>query len=1437
MYLVFDTETTGLPIRYDAPLTDFENWPRLVQIAWQLHEDDGSFVQAKNLTVFPDGFDIPYSSAKIHGISTEKAQAEGIPIKDVMSEFLEDVKQTRIQVGHNLRFDLNIVGSEILRLGWENPLEDIPVLDTQLESTEYCAIPGGRGGKFKWPRLNELHSKLFGEEFDEAHNAAADVEATARSFFKLGELKVIELNPPLRSDIMAHLKKIATEILSSVDRREDENEDTDGIEQSTDHFIDHPFAHLHVHSKYSILQATCDINEMVAKAGEDKMPAVALTDLGNMYAAFHFVKAIGNYNKKAKEKAEEKGMDFTPLKGIVGCEFFICRNHTDKSVKDNGFQIPLLAKNKSGYHALAKLSSTAFVDGYYYVPRIDKDVLIGHKENLIALSGGIRGEIPQLVLNIGERQAEEAVLWWKETFQEDFYLELINHGLDEEKHVNSFLIEMAEKHDIKLVAANNVFYLDKENANAHDILLCVKENEKKQTPIGRGRGYRYGFPNDEFYFKSQDEMKAVFHDRPDAIENIQEVVDKIEPFTLARDVLLPEYDIPVEFVDSKDAEDGGKRGEMAYLRHLTYQGAKERYGEISDEIKERLDFELDTIEMTGYPGYFLIVQDFTGKAREMGVDVGPGRGSAAGSAVAYCIGITNVDPIKYNLLFERFLNPDRVSLPDIDIDFDDRGRDKVIQYVIDKYGENQVAQIITYGTMAAKSSIRDTARVLDLSYDEADRLAKLMPDTSLAKLFKPIEEVKKKLSGEDLQKGFQFRDIAEEESPMGDTIRQARVLEGSVRNTGIHACGVIITPDDITNFVPVALAKDTGMYCTQFDNSVVESAGLLKMDFLGLKTLTIIKDAVANIQKRHGVKIIPDDIPLDDEKTYELFQKGNTVGIFQYESTGMQKYLKELKPSVFEDLIAMNALYRPGPLEYIPEFIDRKHGRSEIIYDLDDMEEHLKETYGITVYQEQVMLLSQKLAGFTKGEADMLRKAMGKKIFALLETLKPKFIAGGIERKHDPEVLEKIWKDWEAFASYAFNKSHSTCYAWIAYQTAYLKANYPAEFMSAVLSNNMNDIKSVSLFMEEAKHQKIPVLGPDVNESDYYFTVNKNGAIRFGLGAVKGVGSGAVDIIVKERENGSYQSIFDVTSRVDLRSVNKKTLEGLALAGAFDGFDGSHRGLYFAETEKGTVLELAIRFGNQVQEKENSTQMDIFGEISEMDIQEPVLPEAPEWNRLQALKKEKEVVGIFISGHPLDDFKHEIRFFVNASLADLENEEKIVNKELSLAGIVSKVDHRVNQRGQGWGILTLEDYQDRYDFRFFGEDYQKFKHFMDLNVFLHMKIMVQERTFTDKETGQQRRRTYMNYRSIQLLSDVFKNDERKVELIVPLDHIKDDFADRINHLLSKHAGKQAVKIHVFDREDKDISISLHSRMKRVDISKELIEDLESFEGMGYRLSK
>ena len=1436
MYLIFDTETTGLPKRWDAPITDTNNWPRCIQIAWQLHDDMGKLIEHQDYLIKPEGFNIPYDAERIHGISTELAQAEGIALSEVLEKFNIALSKAKYIVGQNLGFDVNIMGCEFQRLGVDSPMASLPVLDTCTEITaSLLKLPGGRGGKFKLPTLTELHSYLFNKPFSEAHNATADVEATTRCFLELIRKEIFtkeELDVPAsyfqdfqnknpREIELIGLKHINLKEASEKIRQQFGEKQTavvskEALSENKKVLIDTDFVHLHNHTQFSVLQSTISIAALVKAAAQQKMPAVAMTDHANLMGAFHFVRDILYHNKAADAKnkaAIENGEEPTevPMKPIVGCEFFVCEDHKDKTRKDNGYQIVLLAKTKKGYHNLAKMSSIAYTEGFYYVPRIDRKVIQEFKEDIIVLSGNLYGEIPNKVLNLGENQAEEALLWWKNEFKEDFYIEVMRHNQEDENRVNTSLIALARKNEVKLIATNNIFYIDKENANAHDILLCVRDGEKQTTPIGRGRGYRYGLPNQEYYFKSGDEMKQLFADLPEAISNISEIVDKIEIFDLAREVLLPKFEIPVEFNDPEDEKDGGVRGENAYLRHLTYEGANRRYKEITPEIQERLDFELLTISNSGYPGYFLIVQDLIAEARSMGVSVGPGRGSAAGSVVAYCLKITNIDPLLYNLLFERFLNPDRVSLPDIDIDFDDEGRSSVMDYVIRKYGSKQVAQIITYGKMATKSAIRDTARVLDLPLFEADKIAKLIPGMmpskwNLARFLSEKDDViKKAVRPEEYDKIKELIGIANEEDLGGETIQQAKILEGNLRNTGIHACGVIITPSDITNFVPVATAKDSDLYVTQFDNSVVESAGLLKMDFLGLKTLTLIKDTVKLVKYRTGIDLNPDEFPIDDLKTYELFQRGETVGIFQYESPGMQKYMKELKPTVFPDLIAMNALYRPGPIAYIPSFIKRKNGEEPIVYDLDDCEELLKDTYGITVYQEQVMLLSQKLADFSKGDADVLRKAMGKKMIDVLAKMEPKFISQAMAKGHAKEKLEKIWNDWKAFAEYAFNKSHSTCYAWIAYQTAYLKANYPAEYMAAVLSNNMSDIKQVSFFMEECKRMGLQVLGPDVNESFYKFTVNDNYAVRFGMGAIKGVGSGAVATIVENRKDAKYKSIFDLTKRIDLRSANKKALENLALAGGFDSFTGVTRAQYFHDDGDGiTFYEKAIRYGSKFQENENSSQVSLFGEASDVQIPEPIVPPCEDWSTMEKLAKEKEVVGIYISGHPLDDFKFEMKYYCPAKLESLKTLEQYVNKNLTFGGIITNVQHRVAKNGKGWASFLLEGYDESYEFKIFGDDYMKNRYYLVPNSFTYMKIGIKE-GWADKETGK-KGEPRLQFLDFKLLQDVFDNFAKKLIIHLNIKDLQSDLIHRLSTLFQDNKGDNSVTFEVMEIEKIKIQV-------------------------------
>lgn len=1172
------------------------------------------------------------------------------------------------------------------------------------------------------------------------------------------------------------------------------------------------FAHLHCHTQFSLLDGAAPIASMLDKAKADGQKAVALTDHGNMFGAFKFV-------------SEAHKRDLLP---IIGCEFYMVEDRHRKSFsrakgeKDRRFHQLLLAKNTKGYENISKLCSLGFIDGLYgKFPRIDKELLSEYSEGLIATSCCIGAEIPQAIIQGDLEKAEELLKWYVDVFGEDFYVELQRHrGLENidglgisQEDVNQQLLKFAKKYNLKVIATNDSHYVEEEDASPHDILLSINTNSLITDEK------RFKFPSNDFFFKTQAEMNSLFSDVPFAIDNTMEIASKVEDMELARDILLPAYNIPPQFKNQDE-----------YLRHLTYEGARVRYGHISPAIEERLNFELDVIRNSGYPGYFLIVQDFTTAAREMGVSVGPGRGSAAGSAVAYCIGITNVDPIKYDLLFERFLNPERVSLPDIDIDFDDEGRQKVIDYVIDKYGQNQVAQIVTYGTMAARMSLRDVGRVLNIPLPDVDRVAKSFPSHLKATLNKVLEaeDINAKLKGsmnaEDVEKAYQFRQLAEGDDEIAHMIKSAKKLEGSVRNTGIHACGVVITPDEITKYVPVKADKDTGMLVTQFDNSVAEDAGLLKMDFLGLKTLTIIKNAVKMVKENYGVELDMDEVPLDDQKTYELFQRGETIGIFQYESPGMQKHMKNLIPTAFEDLIAMNALYRPGPIEYIPEFIDRKHGRSPIVYDLPDMEGYLKETYGITVYQEQVMLLSQKLAGFTKGQADMLRKGMGKKKKAVIDALYPKFVEGGQANGHPKDVLDKIWKDWEAFASYAFNKSHSTCYALVAFQTAFLKAHYPAEFMSAVLTNNKNDLSKLTFFLSECKRMGLDVLGPDINESLSDFAVNKQGQIRFGLSALKGVGEGPVEAILKDRkEKGDYNTPFELVRRQNLRTVNKKVLESLVNGGGLDRF-GIDRSHYFKPSGKyDTFVEHLLKYGAAHQHQLEDAAMSLFGASKDVMIPEPDVPTGETWPLIFKLNREKQVTGIYISGHPLDDYKIEMEHFVTCALNELDKHQR--KNSINVAGFLTSARHLISKNGNGWGVFEISDYTTSVEFKLFGDDYQRNKEMLEPGKALFIKGGFQKAwnselmEFKPKEIG--------------LLEGVGERMTTAITLKLPIHNLTDQLVVGIQELCRNHKGQHNLRMQFIDPSDK-IKLDMRAQRVKVNASAEFVKDVEAM-GLEYVL--
>ncbi len=1182
------------------------------------------------------------------------------------------------------------------------------------------------------------------------------------------------------------------------------------------------YSHLHVHTQFSLLDGAADIKKLYKKAINDEMPAMAITDHGNMFGVFNFVAEAYKHRKNPNDPNDKS----LKVKPIVGCEFYVVEDRTRKQFtkdqKDRRYHQLLIAKNEIGYKNLSKLCSLGYMEGYYSKwPRIDKSLLLKYHEGLIATSCCLGAMVPQAILKEDEATAEKEFKWWLDLFGEDYYIELQRHNLPEQEKVNKLLLEFAVKYGVKIIASNDSHYVEQQDSNAHDILLCVNTGELQRTPISSdeedGKGFRFGFPNDQFYFKTQSEMGQLFADLPQAIDNTNEIVSKVELLDLKKDILLPNFQVPSTFKDQDD-----------YLEHITYMGAKERYKELSPEVEERIRFELFTVRTMGFAGYFLIVADFIRAGRDMGVLIGPGRGSAAGSVVAYCIGITNIDPIKYNLLFERFLNPDRKSMPDIDTDFDDEGRQKVIDYVVEKYGKNQVAQIVTYGSMAAKMSLKDVARVLDLPLQEANALAKLVPDrpgTSLDTVINaPIEQLQKddNYNG-DIDNIKELRQIyALKDEAKSKVIKEALILEGSVRGTGVHAAGIIIAPYDLTDILPVAISRDSDLLLTQYEGKVIEDAGVLKMDFLGLKTLTIIKYALKIIKENKQIEIDLDNIPLDDEATFKLYQKGETNGTFQFESSGMQKYLKELKPDKFEDLIAMNALFRPGPLEYIPNFIKRKHGKEAVTYDLDAMEEFLGETYGITVYQEQVMLLSQKLANFTKGDADTLRKAMGKKQKEVLDKMKSKFMDGCKTNGHDLTKAEKVWTDWEAFASYAFNKSHSTCYAFVAYQTAYLKAHYPAEYMAAVLTNANGQINKITFFMEECRKQGIPVLGPDINESQTNFTVNKRGEIRFGFSGIKGLGEAAIDNIVSERKtNGPFQDIYEFIQRVNLRTVNKKTLESLVWAGALDTFEAIDRSQYFLANDKNiTFIEALIRYGNVCKEATANKTATLFGEMTADQIQQPTIPTGELWPLIYKLKLERETVGIYISGHPLDDFKWEIRTMRLTKIKDIP---AFKDKSFKLCGIVTKENHKISQKGTGFGFFTLEDYDSEIEFPLYSNDYLKFKHLLFVGSIVCIEgtykkgFNSEEYRFFPNQITPLDGMGSRNFKGIKILSNIVDLDDVQVGQL----------GEFIRDLPT---GKQQVETHLYDIQEGLVHVLPLKR--KVELEMQACDQLEA---MGFAI--
>lgn len=1235
------------------------------------------------------------------------------------------------------------------------------------------------------------------------------------------------------------------------------------------------FIHLHVHTYYSILDGQSPVEKLVDKAVANGMRGMAITDHGNMFG----VKELYNYCNKINGKLKEQGKE--PFKPIFGCEMYVARRTKADRVKEKGdaggYHLIVLAKNYHGYKNLIKLVSRAWVDGFYSKPRTDRADLEKYHEDLIVCSACIAGEVPAKILKGDIPGAREAIEWYKSIFGDDYYLELQRHEVKDpnqranretfplQQRANKELIKLAKEYGIKVVCTNDCHFVDQENAEAHDHLLCLSTGKELNDPT------RMLYSKQE-WFKTREEMNEIFADVPEALSNTLEILDKVETYSIDHSPIMPFFPIPEEFGTEEETrkrispeelfrefttDENGKeimsheeaekkikklggidklyriKFEADYLAKLAYDGAKRLYGEpLTDEVYERIKFELHIMKTMGFPGYFLIVQDFINSAQdELGVMVGPGRGSAAGSVVAYCLGITKIDPIKYDLLFERFLNPDRISLPDIDTDFDDDGRGKVLEWVEDKYGHDKVAHIITYGTMATKNSIKDVARVEKLPLDISNRLCKAIPDKlpdglkmNLTNAIKCVPELREAEASANPQ--------------MANTIKYAKMLEGTVRGTGIHACGTIICRDAISDWVPVSTAEDKSdpghkLLATQYDGHVIEETGLIKMDFLGLSTLSIMKETVENIRLTHdGFTLDLDTIPIDDELTYKLYQEGRTIGTFQFESAGMQKYLRELRPTVFEDLIAMNALYRPGPMDYIPSFIARKNGKEPITYDIPCMEKYLKDTYGITVYQEQVMLLSRQLADFTRGESDALRKAMGKKKKAIVDAMKPKFIEGGKKNGHDPKVLEKIWGDWEKFASYAFNKSHATCYSWVAYQTAYLKAHYPAEFMAGNMSRCLNDITKITKLMSECQAMNIPCLGPDVNESEQKFSANKKGEVRFGLSAIKGMGEAAATNIIAERhKNGQYKDIFDFVQRVNLSAVNRKAMESLALSGGFDSF-GIRREQYFASNAKGdTFVETLLRYGQVYQSEQSSMQNSLFGDMGGVEIQTPPVPDCEAWSTMELLKRERELVGIYLSAHPLDDYAVVLNHMCNLHCPQIgrEMDKKAFAsiEELTFGGIVTSVSQRWTKTNKPFGIVTIEDFEGQGELALFGEDWTKWQSMLQEEYHIYITAQCVQRFRNNPDAYD------MVIKKIEFLSDVKEKSIEKFTVYMDSTMFNDAQLTDLETTLKNSTGNVPLYINIHDAKN-NTNIQLYSRNITVDVNKKLLTSLDEMAEQGVR---
>ncbi len=1473
MYLIFDTETTGLPNNWSAPITDTDNWPNCVQLAWQIYNNKGELLDVQSYIIDIKEKEIPLDVSSIHKITTENSRNHGISIEEVLGKFSDAIASVDYVVGHNVLFDINIISCEYYRCKMNKSIDSLnskKIIDTMKSTIDYCGIlthdnnsvvvssdyvktlPEFRGSithqfkivfkngdygfcystkkdnpvksgekiyynfknrakatlsvskkpKFKFPKLEELYKIIFKENFIEAHNASFDVEATSRCFLELLRRNEVDLgvsgeNVKLfaknnknqisllgKAQVHVWLKEAVEEEVILSEKEEIENTS---------------FFHLSCHSSYSILKSTAHVKDLVKKAADSKMPAISITDYGNLYGAFQFVEeAISN--------------NITP---IVGCAFYLTEDHSVKKFTrekpDVRYIQVLYAKNKIGFQNLSKLCSEGHVNGTYSdFPRIDKKLILKYKEGLIASASGIRGIISQLILKSNSKVYNEEFLWWKNNFQEDFYVQLNRHGVEFEKEINNTLLGLSKDYKVKYYCSNDIFYINKDDHETHDALLCIGNGALKETPIGKGRGFRYGLPDNKFYFKSSKEMSDLFSDLPESFETLNEILNKIELYELAREVVMPEYVLPDNFKNQDE-----------YLKYLSYEGAKQKYNDF-DKVKNRIDFELNTIKNSGYPGYFLIVYDIIFNAKKMGVSVGPGRGSAAGSVVAYCLGITNVDPIKYNLLFERFLNPDRISLPDIDIDFDDEGRARLIEWVISKYGKDKVAQIITYGKMAARSSIRDIGRVLGLDLSTTDMIAKLIPaNHKLSDLLKMnVQKIKDTFRSEEFDSVIKLVQAAKQNDMTATVINEAAKIEGCLRSVGIHACGFIITPTPITDYIPVTIAKDSDLYVTQYDNYVVENAGMLKMDFLGLRNLSTIKDTVKIIKALHDIDIDIDNIDLEDKKTFELFKSGHTKAIFQMEKPFVQRTLRKMMPDKFEDIIALNALNRPGPMAYIPDYIKRKHGIDKVTYPLPEMENLLSDTYGITVYQEQVMLLSQKLANFSGGDADRLRKGMGKKDKKVIDELKPKFIAGCKQNKYDDQVVLRIWEDWEKFASYAFNKSHSTCYAFIGFQTAYLKSHYPSEYMASVLTHWKHNIDKISEYMEECRRMGVLVNSCDVNESYSKFAVNEKKEIRFGLEAVKGIGTSAVNNIINERKkNGKFKSVIDFVERVNLQSVNKRVIESLVNSGGFDSF-GFHRSSYFEQENNKTFIERLIEYGHKFQENSIQKIPQLpFGEKElELTIQKPSIGDIDHWSKMETLLKEKEVCGIFVTANPLDDYSLEIKRYCNIHLGNMDNLSTYKDKEVVFAGIITECSEKTSRNGNLYGDFILEDLYMSKVFRVFGSNYlQNFKPYLEKNMIVLIKGKVRENQYNKDRDLE----IFLN--EISLMSEIKNNNKFKLSIKINLDELTDSKIDIIENIFVNNKGDHDLEILLAGPENHNIKAV--SKLK-INIEENILKKLD-----------